>query len=119
MNSVVMPIRPRGIEREEVDVRSCRRGDGVLDGADDVGRRVDAVDLAHRHLEALAEQQHGLAAAADAGEKLAEIAQRVEHRERTLLALEIAARLMGAPVSVMPALGSTSFSCRSSRVNSW
>ena len=77
------------IEREEVDVRSCRRGDGIANGAADVGRRVEAVDLAHRHFEALAEQQHGLPAAPDAGEELAEVAERVEHRERTLLALEI------------------------------
>ena len=89
MNSVVMPMRPRGIEGEEVDVRSCRRGDGVPDGAADVGRRVHAVDLAHRHFQALAEQQHGLAPAPDAGEEFAEVAERVEHRERPLLALEI------------------------------
>ena len=82
--------QPARIEREEVHVRACRGGDGVLDGAHDVGGGVNAVDLAHRHLEAFAEQQHGLAAAADARQELAEIPQRVEHRQRPLLALEIA-----------------------------
>ena len=89
MNSVVRPMRPAWIEGEEVDVRSCRRGDRVANGPADVGWRVHAVELAHRHFQALAEQQHGLSPAPDAGEELAEVAERVEHRERTLLALEI------------------------------
>ena len=55
------------VEREEVHVGACRGGDGVFDRADDVGGRVDAVDLVHRHLEPFAEEQHGLAPAADAG----------------------------------------------------
>ena len=33
MNSVVRPMRPARIEGEEVDVRSCRRGDRVANGA--------------------------------------------------------------------------------------
>ena len=90
MYSLVMPIRPRGSRAKKLtfDLRGGR--DGVLDGADDVGRRVDAVNLADRHLEAFAEQQHGLPAAAHARQELAEIAQRVEHRQRPLLTLEIA-----------------------------
>ena len=92
MNSVVMPMRPRGSRAKKLTFDRAAAVIASSNRAADVGRRVQAVDLAQRHFQPLAEQQHGFAAAANACEKLAEVSERVEHRERTLFALQIAAR---------------------------